>query len=79
MLHHGSDTYWLSRQRDMLPSNRIDGLGNSISVTDRSEGQRLVAQTIHAAARVGAIIAAAFTGAGKKTAETFFVDRSTTS
>ena len=65
MLHHDSDTYWLSRQQDMLPTNRFDGLVNSISVTDRSEGRRMIAQAAHAASRVGAIIGAAFAGTGK--------------
>ncbi len=73
MLHHDSDAYWLSRQQDMLPTNRFDGLVGSISVTDRSEGRRLIAQTIYAGARAGAIIGAAFSGAGKKIAETFSV------
>lgn len=73
-----TDAYWLSRQQDMLPSNRVDGLVNSISVTDRSEGRRLIAQTTHAAARVGAIIGAAFAGGGKKIAETFSVRRPST-
>ena len=51
MLHHGSDAYWLSRQQDMLPSNRVNGLVNATSVTDRSEGQRLIARTVRAGAR----------------------------
>ena len=75
MLHHDSDTYWLSRQQDMLPSNRFDGLVNSISVTDRSEGRRMIAQTTYATARVGAFIGAAVAGAGKKIAKTFSVRR----
>ena len=75
MLHHNSDTYWLSRQQDMLPANRFDGLVNSISVTDRSEGRRLIAQTTNATARVGAIIGAAFSGAGRNIAKTFSVRR----
>ena len=66
MLHHDSDTYWLSRQQDMLPSNRFDGLVNSMSVTDRSEGRRMITQAAHAAARVGAIIRTAFANTGKK-------------
>ncbi len=70
-----TDAYWLSRQQDMLPSNRFDGLVNSISVTDRSEGRRLIAQTTHTAGRLGATIRAAFAGAGKKIAETFSVRR----
>ena len=78
MLHHDSDTYWLSRQQDMLLSSRFDGLVNSISVTDRSEGRRLIAQTGHVAARVGAFIGAAFTDAGKKIAKTFSVRRPST-
>ena len=79
MLHHDSDTYWLSRQQDMIPSNRFDGLVNSISVTDRSEGRRLIAQTTHATARVGAFIGAAFVDASKKIAKTFSVRRPSTS
>ena len=75
MLHHDSDTYWLSRQQDMLPTNRFDGLVNSISVTDRSEGQRLIAQTTHATARVGAYIG---TAVGKMIAKTFSVRRPST-
>ncbi len=73
MLHHDSDTYWLSRQQDMLPTNRFDGLVNSISVTDRSEGRRLIAQTTHATARVGAFIGGAFVDASKTIAKTFSV------
>ncbi len=79
MLHHDSDTYWLSRQQDMLPANRFDGLVNSISVTDRSEGRRLIAQTTHATARVGAFIGAAFVDASKTIAKTFSVRRSSAS
>ncbi len=79
MLHHDSDTYWLSRQQDMLPANRFDGLVNSISVTDRSEGRRLIAQTTHATARVGVFIGAAFVDASKKIAKTFSVRRPSTS
>ena len=79
MLHHDSDTYWLSRQQDMLLTNRFDGLVNSISVTDRSEGRRLIAQTSHAAARFGTFIGAAFVGAGKKIADSFSVRRPSTS
>ncbi len=79
MLHHDSDTYWLSRQQDMLPANRFDGLVNSISVTDRSEGRRLIAQTTHATARVGAFIGAAFVDASKTIAKTFSVRRPSTS
>ncbi len=75
MLHHDSDSYWLSRQRDMLPTNHFDGLVNSISVTDRSEARRLVAQTSHATARVGAFIGAAFVNASKTIAKTFSVRR----
>ena len=83
MLHQENVTYWLSRQQDMLPTNRFDGLVNSISVTDRSEGQRLIAQTTHATARVGAFIGAVFTDAvftdaGKKIAKTFSVRRPST-
>ena len=75
MLHHGSDAYWLSRQQDMLPSNRVNGLVNATSVTDRSEGQRLIARTVRAGARAGAIIGAASVGAGRKLAEIFSVRR----
>ncbi len=75
MLHHDSDTYWLSRQQDMLPSNRFGGLVNSISVTDRSEGRRMIAQAAQAATRAGAIIGAAVASAGKK----FSVHRPSTS
>ena len=78
MLHQENVTYWLSRQQDMLPTNRFDGLVNSISVTDRSEGQRLIAQTGHATARVGAFIGAAFTDASRKIAKTFSVRRPST-
>ena len=78
MLHHDSDTYWLSRQLDMLPANRFDGLVNSISVTDRSEGQRLIAQTSNATMRFGAFIGAAVADAGKKIAKTFSVRRPST-
>ena len=78
MLHHDSDSYWLSRQRDMLPTNHFDGLVNSISVTDRSEGQRLFAHTTHATARVGAFIGAVVAGAGQKIAKTFSVRRPST-
>ena len=70
--------YSLSRQQDLLPSNRIDGLVNSISVTDRSEGRRLIAQTTHAAAHVAAIVRARFASAGKRVAETFSVHRPST-
>ncbi len=70
--------YSLSRQQDLLPSNRIDGLVNSISVTDQSEGRRLIAQTTHAAAQVAAIVRAGFAGAGKRVAETFSVHRPST-
>lgn len=73
-----TDAYWLSRQQDMHPSNRFDGLVNSISVADRSEGRRLIAQTTHAAAQVGATIHAAFAVAGTKIAETFSVWRRST-
>lgn len=65
----------LSRQQEMLPSNRIDGLVNSIGVTDRSEGRNLIAQTTHAAAHVVAIIRAEFAENAKKIAETFSVRR----
>ncbi len=75
MLHHDTDTYWLSRRQDMLPSNRFDGLVDSISVTDRSEGRRLIAQINHAAARVGATIRPALVGVGNKIAKTFSMGR----
>ena len=78
MLHHDTDTYWLSRQQDMLPSTRFDGLVNSISVTDRSEGRRLIAQISHAAARVGATMGSAFVGVGNKIAKTFSMRRPST-
>ena len=78
MLHQENVTYWLSRQQDMLPSDRYDRLVNSISVTDRSEGRRLIAQTGHGTERVGAIIGAAFADAGKKIAKTFSVRRPST-
>lgn len=65
----------LSRQQEMLPSNRIDGLVNSIGVTDRSEGRNLIAQTTHAAAHVVAIIRAEFAENAKKIAEKFSVRR----
>ena len=73
-----TDAYWLSRQQDMLPSNRSDGLVKSISVTDRSEGRRLIAQINHATARIGAIIGSAFVGAGHEIAKTFSVRRPST-
>ena len=75
MLHQENVQYWLSRQQDMLPANRFDGLVNSISVTDRSEGRRLIAQTTHATARVGAIIGSAFVDAGIMIAKTFSMRR----
>lgn len=68
-------THCLSRQQEMLPSDRIDGLVNSIGVTDRSEGRNLIAQTTHAAAHVVAVIRAEFAEAAKKIAETFSVRR----
>ena len=78
MLHHASDTYWRSRQQDMLPSDRYDRLVNSISATDRSEGRRLIAQTGHATKRVGVFIGAAFADVGRKIAKTFSVPRPST-
>jgi hypothetical protein len=75
MLHHDSDTYWISRQQDMLPTNRLHGLVNSINVTDRSEGRRLIAQTANATARVGTIIGAVFASAGMKIAKIFSASR----
>ncbi len=73
-----SDAYWLSRQQDMMPSNRNDELVYSISVTDRSEGRRLIAQFNHATARVGAIIGSAFIDASNKIAKTFSMRRPST-
>ena len=70
--------YALSRQQDLLPSNRIDGLVNSISVTDQSEGRRLIAQITHAAVHISAIVRAAFSSAGKRVAESFSVHRPST-
>ena len=73
MLHHDSDSYWLSRQQDMLPANRFDGLVNSISVSDRSETRRLIAHTLLTVARVGHFVGAAVVGSGKVIAKTFSV------
>ncbi len=73
-----TDAYWLSRQQDMLPSNRFDRLVNSISVTDRTEGRRLIAQINHATARVGATIGPALVGVGNKIAKTFSMRRPST-
>ncbi len=78
MLGQENVTYWLSRQQDMLPANRFDGLVNSISVTDRSEGRRLIAQTTRATVRAGAFIGAAVAGAGKMIVKTFSVRRPST-
>ena len=71
-------TYWLSRQQDMLPCNRGDALINSIGVTDRSEGRRLIGQINHATARVGAIIGSSFADAGNTIAKTCFPRRPST-
>ena len=79
MLGQENVTYWLSRQQDMLPSNHYDRLVNSISVTDRSEARRLIAQTSHATARFGKFVGSAFAVAGKKIAHTFSVRRPSTS
>lgn len=63
----------LSRQQEMLRSDRIDGLVNSIGVTDRSEGRNLIAQTTHATAHVVALIRVEFAETAKKIAEAFSV------
>ena len=68
-------TYCLNREQEMLASNRIDRLVNSITVTDRSEGRSLIAQTTHAAAQVVAIIRAEFAGTAKNIAKIFSVRR----
>lgn len=48
-LHRMSDQYWTDRQRDLTRPSAVDGLVNSITVTDRGE---LPSMTIFASALV---------------------------
>jgi hypothetical protein len=75
MSPHDIIAYSLSRQQDVLSSNRIEGLVNSFGITDRSEGRRLFAQTIHAVTQVVAIVRTSFAGVGKRVVEIFSVKR----
>ena len=78
MSPHDIVAYSLSRQQDLLPTNPNEGLVNSIGITDRSEGRRLFAQTIHAVTQAVAIVRAAYASVGKRVVEIFSVNRPST-
>ena len=58
-LHSQSDHYWIDRQRDMIKTDRIHGLVNSTSVTDRSEITAFATRCSVGLARFGRIIQSA--------------------
>ncbi len=57
-MHSHSDQYWVDRQRDMMNSDRTNGLVNSMSVVDRSE-------TFLALTNMASGVASASVGLGK--------------
>ncbi len=61
----GSDQYWIDRQRDLERPDRMHGLVNSMSVTDRSELARLVSCTAAGAMRAGKFVYRIFEHARK--------------
>jgi hypothetical protein len=58
--------YGLSRQRELLPSNRIDKLVNSVSVSDGSAERSLTSQCAATAADIVANVVTALVRAGKR-------------
>ncbi len=65
-LHSYSDQYWIDRQRDMIKTDRIHGLVNSTSVTDRSEITVLATCCSVGLARFGRMVQSAVVRACQK-------------
>jgi len=67
-LHSSSDHYWMDRQRDMLPNNRIAGLVSTTSVRDRSESRVMVSYLVKGVANAGKLIHSAVVRARQRPA-----------
>lgn len=61
--------YGLSRQRELLPTNRIDQLVNFVSVTDGSAERSLTRQRVAVSARIAANMFTGLARAGKRFGE----------